>query len=751
MNELDSTRRIMSRTELSARLNHYLLELTSLSPQNKITKISAMELLSPKRLDLMAKYLYAKFYLQNIKSGWPIEQYRDHLRVFNNFKEHDHSGKKSFEDFVEAFNEVIESIRVDKFSAEKSILPISREGVLIDGAHRLAAAIALNLKVDIAEIDIEPQAYDFRYFRRVGLSQNHIESLVLEYVRLAKDVKVAVVFPVAAGRDSDIETMIEAQSKILYSKRIKLTYTGRTNFVRTLYAEENWIRNGSKDSSALAAAVAGRFGKADHVYLVYFVQSNLNIARTYKETVRSWFDLGNFPMHISDYHIETLKVAEITLNENGIEWLNYSRNQRFPVFDNLFREFRDQLDSAAIDSLVLDGSSTLTAFGLRDVNDIDYLGVKVFENLVGAASHDEELIYHPKSKEELVLDPANYFWFEGIKLISIRNLREMKASRGEAKDKADVLLIDGIFDNKNKLSHNLTHLANRSVSTLVMLKTRMTRMIALMLPKPVKKLILRAFDIPFFLSQKFGPSDRTMDYRGFTLHYPKGASLIKRIQHGRLYEPKVASALVNHLSIDRDGLFLDIGANIGLMTLNVLSKLPGTRVVAFEPGPAQLEYLKNTLRSNSLEALVTIESRALSNKTGIAQFAAHGDVHSSGDGFCDTRRAGSSNQIQVQTYTLDEWWEESGKPDISIIKIDTEGAELWILQGASAVIAKNKPVIILEIQETNLEAYPHTEKDMLQYFESIGYRLETLAGADVDEQTLVEQMRIDENFVGHPR
>ena len=223
---------------------------------------------------------------------------------------------------------------------------------------------------------------------------------------------------------------------------------------------------------------------------------------------------------------------------------------------------------------------------------------------------------------------------------------------------------------------------------------------------------------------------RIFPYCGFELVYSKGTSLVWRMETYGAYEPEVIDALVTELGRSRNRILVDVGANIGLVSLAALAAVPDSRAFAFEPGPHQYALLAETIRRNGLEDRLSLSTLALSDTVGIAQFAVHSSRHAAGDGFLDTGRAGPAQFITVATETFDGWWEGHGRPPVDIVKIDTEGAELHVLRGASEVISLCRPVIFLEISEDNLHAYPYGADDVRAHLEGLGYGLEQLGAGD---------------------
>jgi FkbM family methyltransferase len=137
----------------------------------------------------------------------------------------------------------------------------------------------------------------------------------------------------------------------------------------------------------------------------------------------------------------------------------------------------------------------------------------------------------------------------------------------------------------------------------------------------------------------------------------------------------------------RGDCFLDVGAHVGFYSL-LASRIVGRtgRVVAFEPLPRNLHFLERHLRLNGIRNVSVFEA-AVSDTVGILDFA-EGEDSSSG-------RLDQRGTLRVETITLDSLWQKKAIPSPRVIKIDVEGAEAAVLNGASALLTAVRPVILL--------------------------------------------------------
>lgn len=131
----------------------------------------------------------------------------------------------------------------------------------------------------------------------------------------------------------------------------------------------------------------------------------------------------------------------------------------------------------------------------------------------------------------------------------------------------------------------------------------------------------------------------------------------------------------------------DIGAHTGYYTL-LASTLAGAagRVVAFEPLPRNIHYLREHLRINHVTNVQVIPV-AVGDRSGTAHFS---EGESSFQG-----RLSADGGIEVPAVSLDELWEKKELPLPDVVKIDVEGAEFLVLSGAERLLQANHPVIFL--------------------------------------------------------
>lgn len=143
----------------------------------------------------------------------------------------------------------------------------------------------------------------------------------------------------------------------------------------------------------------------------------------------------------------------------------------------------------------------------------------------------------------------------------------------------------------------------------------------------------------------------------------------------------------------------DVGANIGLTSIFLTTLTTGVTVTAFEPSPTVFPFLLQNIDQNGLSRAIATEQVALSSKAGIAQFAELPE-QLAGSYIMDLPQVhpmavGETPKL-VQTVSMDSFVASRGIDRLDLLKIDTEGHELRVLEGAHETLRRFGPITIIE-------------------------------------------------------
>ena len=184
----------------------------------------------------------------------------------------------------------------------------------------------------------------------------------------------------------------------------------------------------------------------------------------------------------------------------------------------------------------------------------------------------------------------------------------------------------------------------------------------------------------------------------------------------RTFSPHIIAAVQSF--IRPDTMFIDVGAHCGTISIPIAAKNPSTKVIAVEPQIDLIKRLKQNKSLNSLKNL-RIEPIALAEETGELKLLLpkrdDGSIIQGLVGKISKKYLDSNLTRIVPKSTIDVLKISENMKQISVIKIDTQGFELDILRGAINVISKDRPALIIEIEDYIFKN-PSSNRNALKIF-----------------------------------
>ncbi len=184
------------------------------------------------------------------------------------------------------------------------------------------------------------------------------------------------------------------------------------------------------------------------------------------------------------------------------------------------------------------------------------------------------------------------------------------------------------------------------------------------------------------------------DFRGPSFH------VVYSHDHGfKHYEKKEKDALTAVLP--EDGVFFDVGANIGLFTFYIKQYRPNMTSQCFEPHPNMATCIRKTTTENSLKKVIVNEV-GLSDKIGEFKLFLS-NRNAGGHSLANTGTDKNSDDFHmVAVTTLDQYCQKNNIERIDVMKIDVEGVEEQVLNGAVETFKKLKPILMIECSNHDL-------------------------------------------------
>lgn len=193
-------------------------------------------------------------------------------------------------------------------------------------------------------------------------------------------------------------------------------------------------------------------------------------------------------------------------------------------------------------------------------------------------------------------------------------------------------------------------------------------------------------------------------------------------QYKKRLEDPFAGLIEKHPELFKSGHILDVGANIGYCSALFAQVVdPGRSVFAFEPEPFNVSLLERVIRSRADGRVVPVQA-AVGASDG--EIALQLNPRHHGDHRVAIGVASGKDYVTVPLVSLDRFLEShDAAAPVSFIKIDVQGYEQAVCQGAEQTLRRNPECsVVLEYMPSAMEALGFRPGDLLDWFTHRGYR-----------------------------
>lgn len=249
---------------------------------------------------------------------------------------------------------------------------------------------------------------------------------------------------------------------------------------------------------------------------------------------------------------------------------------------------------------------------------------------------------------------------------------------------------------------------------------------------------------------------------------PAGLSITLKTGVSLLWNPEdirsSANTLVNHghheaedspfllAAAKNKGIIFDIGANAGYYAIHFARLFNEIKEIhAFEPIPETYETLVHNVAINGLSEKIRTNNLALGNRSGEATFYLPDFSGSCAASLQNLHPEECNQKITTKITTLDQYCESKNLTQIDLIKIDVEGAEYFLLEGALETLKKFKPTLFVEILRKWSRQFGIEPNQTIQQLTTLGYHCWTVEeGQLVPFREMTETTPQTNFFFTHP-
>ena len=200
-----------------------------------------------------------------------------------------------------------------------------------------------------------------------------------------------------------------------------------------------------------------------------------------------------------------------------------------------------------------------------------------------------------------------------------------------------------------------------------------------------------------------------------TMELVRGDTISDCIAFTGVYEPALTQRLLK--AARRGGTLVDVGANLGYFSLVWAASNPSNKCIAFEASPRNIDILRRNIVRNGLDEQIRVVPAAAGAAPGKLRF----DLGPSEQtGWGGLTLGDSDRCVDVDVVRVDDVMPAGSH--IAMLKVDTEGADAWVLLGCERLL-KNALVreIWYEENKPRMEALGITVDSAQNYLRSLGY------------------------------
>jgi hypothetical protein len=417
----------------------------------ELEEIAPNELVNPKRLDIVARWLLCRDFVYGIENAANLSLYTrmqlTRVQGLANLDFWTDNPKENVDEMLCECKKLCQSIRQNGFDRSKPIPLSSRNNVIIDGSHRLGASLAAESKIWAKYYGnvTGGENYGFDWFVENGFNNDDLIRVLRGFCELySKSLGIVVLYGTVIDEWDYIQSAFSKDFTIVGSIEIDFSHNfyAYETLIREIYSDPQYnnpyndfkLRFLEKAPLKIRLLLIGESGQQEKD--IPFYEKLKRLKMTLRDSM--YFETGTAPcvIHTSDNRYEFNVLKKLLLSSNNLRYLDRRivSNYSDVLLERLSRA-RKELSKCGIplDDCVIVGSSVMEILGLCPARDLDIIVHSRHRDRLGNEMHnlDGDIEIYPVNKirlgvrddfipnDNIVVNDDLHFIFHGWKVINL--------------------------------------------------------------------------------------------------------------------------------------------------------------------------------------------------------------------------------------------------------------------------------------------------------------------------------------------
>ncbi len=269
-----------------------------------IDETDAFELLRPERIDIAAKLIYidARVTGENVDEARDV--YARHIEAFSEgyYSEPGNKENTTLDSFFEVFDKLIDDKRENGFDPSRSLIPVGRDNIILDGAHRTACAIYFGKKVKVIKFPGLSVNFGYEYFRGRYLGETYLRRMADAFAKFSRlPIYCCCIWPVADEKKRpEAVNIIKGSYPTVIDTPVRFSIESMREFMIHIYGSQPWVGSEADGYAGVMGKVNACYASGREAEVVLFIGDGLDRVLEMKDRMRDVFMLDKHALHISD-------------------------------------------------------------------------------------------------------------------------------------------------------------------------------------------------------------------------------------------------------------------------------------------------------------------------------------------------------------------------------------------------------------------------------------------------------------------